>query len=149
VSAEWEGSRQWEERIRQVEGLADLSDTFNEAIDEVVMPHFREQFETEGRGQWPRLSPAYARRKSKLYGDKPILQATGETARAFTVPGAPHQVREVGPSDAYFGADLAKARFHQNARGRKRRKIIDRVGELRNKVRAFIAERLRERLRKL
>lgn len=147
MSAEWEGSQRWEEKVRRIEGLADLSGTFNETIDDVIIPHFSEQFNTEGGGQWAALSPPYARRKRKLYGDKPILQATGETMRAFTVPGAPHQIRQVGPSDAYFGTDLAKAGFHQNARGRRRRKIIDRVGELRKKVRAFIAAKLGERLR--
>lgn len=147
ADAEWEGYREWQERMRRVEALADLSEVFNETIDEVIIPHFREQFETQGGGRWAPLSPSYARRKRKRYGDRPILQATGETVRAFTVPGAPHQIRQVGPSDAYFGTDLAKAAFQQNASGRRRRKIIDRVGELRKKVRAFIASKLAEKLR--
>lgn len=149
MSAEWEGDREWQEKMRRAESLADLSDTFNEAIDVVVIPHFREQFESEGGGQWAPLSPAYARRKRRLYGDRPILQATGAMMRSFTVPGAPHQIRQVGPSDAFFGSDLERAKFHQNARGRRRRKIIDRVGELRKKVRAFMAKRLGEKLKQV
>lgn len=149
MSAEWEGDKAWLDKIRRIEELSDFTDVFEGAIDDVVIPHFKEQFDTEGRGQWTPLSPAYARRKRKLYGDKPTLQATGETYRAFTVRGAAHQIREVGPSEAFFGADLAKARFHQNARGRRRRKIIDRVGELRKKVREFVAKKLGEKLRRV
>jgi hypothetical protein len=149
VSAEWEGSERWEEKMRRAEALADLSDVFNEAIDEVVIPHFGEQFATEGHGEWAQVMPATARRKRRIYGDRPILQATGAMMRSFTVPGAPHQIRRVGPTDAFFGSDMERAKFHQNARGRRRRKIIDRVGELRKKVRAFLAKRLGEKLRQV
>lgn len=148
MSAAWEGDRAWQEKMRRVEALADLSNVFDETIDEVIIPHFREQFDSEGGGRWPALSPGYARRKRKLYGDRPILQATGAMMRSFTVPGAAHQIRRVGPSEAFFGSDLERARFHQNA-SRKRRKIIDRVGELRKKVKAFMAKRLGERLRRV
>lgn len=148
MSAEWEGDKAWAEKIRRVEALADLSGVFDETIDEVVIPHFREQFDTEGGGRWAPLTPAYARRKRRLYGDRPILQATGAMMRSFTAPGAPHQIRRVGPSEAFFGSDLERARFHQNAR-RRQRKIIDRVGELRKKVRAFMRKRLGEKLRRV
>jgi hypothetical protein len=148
MSAEWEGDRQWQEKMRRVEGLADMTDVFSEVIDVVVMPEVKEQLDTEGRGKYPPLTPGYARRKRKLYGDRPILQATGEMYRAFTGPGAAHQIKEVGPTEAFFGTDLERARFHQNARQRsRRRKIIDVTREFRNKVRDFISKKLGERLR--
>jgi hypothetical protein len=150
MSAEWEGARAWEEKMRRVEELADMTDVFSGAIDEVVMPELKEQFDTEGRGKWPALTPASARRKRKLYGDRPILQATGEMYRAFTVPGAAHQIKEVGPTEAFFGTDLERARFHQNARQRsRRRKILDVTREFRNKVRDFIAKKLGEKLKRV
>jgi phage gpG-like protein len=147
VSAEWEGEREWQERVRRIEGLADMTEVFNEAIDEVVIPELKEQFETEGRGTWAPLRPAYAQRKRRLYGDRPILQATGGLARSLTVPGAPHQIREVGPGEAFFGTDLERARFHQRGRGRRRRKILNLTREFRRKVKDFVAKKIHERLR--
>ncbi|HEX7313302.1 MAG TPA: hypothetical protein VF297_05250 [Pyrinomonadaceae bacterium] len=149
MSAEWEGDRAWLDKVQRIEALADFSDVFAATIDEVVIPEFKEQFDTEGRGKWAPLRPDYARRKRRIYSDKPILQATGEMMRAFTVPGAPHQIREIGPTEAVFRVDLERARFHQNARGRRRRKIINVTREFRRKVRDFTARKVGEQLRRV
>lgn len=150
MSADWEGEREVQERMRRIEGFADMSDVFDAALDEVVVPELREQFESEGRGRWPGLAPAYERRKRKLYGERPILQATGGLARSLIVPGAAHQIREVGPRGAVFGTDLERARFHQRAvRGRTRRRILELTREFRKRVRDFVAGKLAEKLRRL
>lgn len=150
MSAEWEGDKAWLEKMRRVEGLADFSDVFSATIDEVVIPEIREQMDTEGRGRYAPLSKSYEKRKRKLYGDRPILQATGTMYRAFTVPGAAHQIKEVGSTEAFFGTDLERARFHQNARVRRRqRKIINVTREFRRKVRTFVAKKLGEKLRRV
>lgn len=93
MAAEWEGDRAWLDKVRRIGELADFSDVFSDAIDEVVMPEIKEQFDTEGRGAWAPVTPETARRKRKLYGDRPTLQATGAMYRAFTVPGAPSTLR--------------------------------------------------------
>lgn len=147
MSADWEGEREWQEKTRRIEALSDMSGIFSEAIDEVVMPEIKEQLDTEGRGRYAPLSPAYAARKRRLYGDRPILQATGIMYRSLTEPGAPHQIKRVGPSEAFFGTDLERARFHQRGRGRRRRKIIDLTREFRKRLRDFIAKKMGERLR--
>jgi phage gpG-like protein len=153
MSADWQGDRQWQEKMRRAAELANMTDVFNDAIDEVVIPELREHFESEGRGQWPRLSDAYESRKKKLYGDRPILQATGATFRSLTGPeGEEHQVRIVEPGGAVFGTDLPYPQFHQKRpkrKGRKRRRIINRTRDFRKRLRDFIAGRLAAKLRRL
>jgi phage gpG-like protein len=92
---------------------SDLSPLFELVIDQELIPEESEQFESEGRGRWKPLSPAYARRKARIYGDKPILQAEGSLVESLTRRGAPGQVRDVRETEAYFGTTLPYARFHQ------------------------------------
>ena len=152
MSAEWEGGQRWLEKAAHLQGLADFSDIFVEIIDEVVIPEVKEQLDSEGRGQYPnpKLSKVYERRKRRLYGDRPILQATGVMYRAFTVPGAPHQIREVGPDAALYGVDLARAKFHQRGKGKlPQRKIINLTREFRRKARERAQKRLNEQAQRI
>jgi len=150
MSAEWEGDKAWMEKVRRIEDLADFSDVFNEVINEVIVPEVREQFRTEGRGRWARLTPEYERRKRRLYGDRPILQATGALFRSLTVPGAAGQIREVEPTEAFYGTSLPHAKFHQHARmRRRRRRILEVTREFRKRIRDSVAKKLGEKLRRV
>lgn len=44
----------------------------------------KEIFDKEGQPKWKALSPNYAKVKQRLYGSKPILQATGAMYKEFT-----------------------------------------------------------------
>lgn len=71
-----------------------------EVIERDFYPIMQETFDTEGRGRWRGPSPAYTRRKRQLYGDKPIMQATGNLMRSLTQRGAPGNLQRRVGSDA-------------------------------------------------
>lgn len=92
----------------------DQRPAFDAVIDRELMPDIAEQFDTEGRGRWPEVTPGYLARKRRLYGDKPTLQATGTERDSLTQGRAAHQIRNVRPDGAEFGTDLKYAAVHQN-----------------------------------
>lgn len=61
---------------------------------------------------WAPLSPAYARKKQEIYGDKPILKATDALFRSLTQQGATGNIHRVNDLDAEFGSNDPKAMFH-------------------------------------
>lgn len=82
----------------------------------------RQQFDSEGAfwgTRWPALNPDYARRKRILWGDRPILQASGQAKRAAMTPIQ----TAVGPRTLTLTIDDAgKAhpailQFHQTGEG--------------------------------
>lgn len=75
----------------------------------------KEQFDSEGgagrQGKWQALSPNYAARKIEQYGDKPILQATGELLESLT-GGAGHIYRP-SKKDLAIGTSVKRGLYHQ------------------------------------
>ena len=83
-------------------------------------------FATEGgegaSGKWPALSPAYAKKKRKLFGRKPILVATGEMKGRFVIPTNPSYFQRYFPQSAgrglfRFGARSGKGAAHRTGLG--------------------------------
>lgn len=77
-------------------GLSDLR-PFWPRLTRLFIGWMRLQFESEGAfwnlgTRWTPLSPAYAERKARIWGPKPILQASGQARRAASMPK-----RIVGP----------------------------------------------------
>lgn len=76
------------------------------------------QFQAEGRGPvsggWAPLSLAYAEAKRLVYGEQPILVATGKLRAALTSASSPFAVREYTDTAMAFGTDgVPYASFHQ------------------------------------
>ncbi len=113
----------------------------NAAIDEALIPDLAVQFDTEGRGRWPALSQSYLERKRKVYGDKPILQASGALQKSLTQAGATQQVRDVRADGAEYGTDLQYASIHQTGgRGIKQREIFDITPQLVDRIQDVLRE---------
>lgn len=83
----------------------------------------REQFDSEGEfwgSRWPALNPDYARRKRIFWGDRPILQASGQAKRAAMTPIQ----AAVGPRTLTLAIDdsgkahPAILQYHQTGEGR-------------------------------
>lgn len=74
---------------------------------------FRAQGSFEGRSGWVALSPAYKLQKAKLYGGKPILQATGKLKTSFTRKGGNH-ISQISNDRLILGSRDPKGVYHQN-----------------------------------
>lgn len=99
-------------------GLSDISgnplgEGFLEAGDS-YMDGIRQRFGSfsQGEGDWPPLSPRYAKQKLKQYGHELILVRTGHMFTSL-FPGQPDNIRFVLPDGSVVGTDDPKAHFHQ------------------------------------
>ncbi len=79
----------------------------------------RRQFESAGalgtHGRWAELSPNYAKRKKRVWGEKPILQASGKLQSALLEGGLGH-FEELEPLRMSFGVSadaVPYALYHQ------------------------------------
>ena len=84
-------------RIKSLEDLAKLDrrdmETMTKAIDSQFRSDERRLFATEGASggkRWPKLSPAYARRKKKKYPGRKILVRKGPLRKSLTTKNAEH-----------------------------------------------------------
>lgn len=89
---------------RFTEGVTNLEPAFEEiGID--VRDILVEQFAHEGNG-WTPLTPAYAARKRRLYGDKPILRASDRMFESLTNKGAAGNITDIHPMEASYGTSV-------------------------------------------
>ena len=118
----------------EVEGQQQVVRSFNRVTDHIsdlravwdyVQPELYkiidENFKSEGArggsGKWKPLSPAYAKRKAKLYPGKPILQATGRMYAALT--GVTGDSLVVKSKDEFaIGTSLEYPSYHQRGTNR-------------------------------
>lgn len=104
----------------------------------------REQFRSEGAagasGPWDRLSPMTERRKRKLYGDRPILQASGEMERMLTQSGSLRALMAVTDDKVVFRLPPPSVFHQRGTRRMPQRKVVDPSDRQK--------EGLRERVRK-
>ena len=107
--------------IRNIERLSEnLTDGFDwESLAPTVAEAADNIFASEGRGQWPQLSEAYARWKARHYPGKGILELTGAYRNAATQIGAPYNVVEVGDDHLTYGVEgLDYPAFHESGTNR-------------------------------
>lgn len=106
---------------RFTEGVTNLEPAFEEVgidVREILV----EQFAHEGNG-WAPLTPAYAARKRRLYGDKPILRATDRMFLSLTNKGAEGNITDIHPMEASYGTSVKSKggfpypRAHQRGAG--------------------------------
>lgn len=128
-SGEVLGERQFDRALTRIErGTSDLKPLF-ELLGEDFRDTERQQFAHEGYG-WAPLSPAYAIRKRRLWGDKPILQASGALRSAMTERMTPGNITDIRETEAFYGVNLGQLypRLHQTGASRAnlpQRKVID------------------------
>ena len=76
-----------------------------------------EQFASEGSrgesGAWKPLTPKYAAIKSRKWGNKPILQASGKGYQSLTQEGAEGSVYEESAQELTLGTTLKHMKPHQ------------------------------------
>lgn len=124
-----------ENRIRfEVDGMAEFDRVFirlGARFDDLtpIWPDLRdefwktekEQFRSEGSagssGKWKPLSKAYAARKLKQYGAKPILERTGRLMKSLTGETG-DTVYQPTKSELAIGTSVPYARHHQRGGGR-------------------------------
>lgn len=70
------------------------------------------------KAPWTPLSPAYAERKRKEFGNKPILRATDVLFKSLTQQGVAGNIHRVEDMTAEFGSNDFKAMFHQSGTSR-------------------------------
>jgi len=107
-------------------GLKDLRPVWNAFIPNLRRRHgttFRRMADPFTGQAWPALDPKYAKRKRKLWGDKPILVASGTLKRAASQKGAFGQVIVMQPRFMEYGVDLGHIypRVHQTTERRRKR----------------------------
>jgi phage gpG-like protein len=80
----------------------------------------REQFDSEGSagrdGKWAALSAQYKAKKIEQYGDKPILQASGDMYGSLT-GSTQYSVYETTKTEIAVGSNLPYAILHQRGGG--------------------------------
>lgn len=130
--------------------LSDWTPGFKAIIDEVLEPAVKEQFETQGHGEWAELSPATLARKSSGM----ILVDTGRLESSFTKSGVDH-VEQITRSSIKWGSAVPYALFHQTGTGSgfqqrlksggsglPMRKILELTAKNKRKMRSIMVARL-------
>jgi hypothetical protein len=98
------------------DALGDLRPVWPQ-VHEIFIAFIKEIFKSEGsyagQGQWVPLNPTYARRKQRMWGMKPILQASGAFKTAFIVPSDRDHVYKTGPDFMEAGVRTRYGKAHQ------------------------------------
>lgn len=84
------------------------------------------QFTLKGSGLYPPLNPDYAERKRRIYGNQPIMVASGELKKSLTRTGGDN-ISLVKKDSLTFGTANDYAVYHQSDRPRKKlpqRKVL-------------------------
>lgn len=111
-----EGSEQATYMLRGIEqGINDLRPIWKD-VDTIFRAFMRQIFQSEGAyggSKWRALNPAYAARKARQWGARPILQASGALMSSFVSASDADHVYRVGPTFGEFGSRKRYAKAHQ------------------------------------
>ena len=92
--------------LNEVENrLTDRTRLFSDFIAPLVAGEIAEVFETEGRGEWPPLSPEYEAEKAITHPGKTILRRDDNYIQAATSTSHPGNIAHFGPSEMIWGID--------------------------------------------
>lgn len=95
------------------DNVADPRETYGEVAKWFESAE-KKQFRSQGREyppKWAALSPAYAARKMRMVGRKPILEYSGDLKRSLT--SRPFGIEIITKRAATFGTDIPYAIHHQ------------------------------------
>jgi len=85
--------------------LTDRTRLFSDFIAPLIAGEIAEVFETEGRGEWPALHPAYAAEKAITHPGKTILRRDDTYIQAATSTAHPGNISHFGASEMIWGVD--------------------------------------------
>lgn len=85
--------------------LRDYTRFWSDFVAPFIYSEIATIFETEGRGRWPALDPAYAARKAITHPGRGILRREDTFYEAATSPTAAGSLSEVGPLEFVLGVD--------------------------------------------
>lgn len=78
-------------------------------------------FQLGTRGQYPEISPKYAKRKQTKYGFVyPLLKASGGLSKSVLQPNAEGSIAEIRMKELMFGTSIPYAKYHQSDEPRKK-----------------------------
>ncbi len=106
-----------EKRLRAVlqvsiDAIDDMDPAWQRIRDDFAEEE-KDWLDSEGRGSFRRLSPAYAARKAAKYGNKPILQRSGRLRASLTDPNDRDFVYRAERLRVVLGTKVRYARYHQ------------------------------------
>ena len=106
ITIEFDGFQKLQAYVTELESkLTDRTRLFSDFIAPLVAGETTEVFETEGRGQWPPLHPAYAAEKEITHPGKTILRRDDNYIQAATSTSHPGNIAHFGPSEMIWGID--------------------------------------------
>lgn len=150
ISFEVDGVQQTIRAFQQVErGVVDLRELGTwDWVQSEYYKVVKEVMDSEGSsgqsGRWKALTPKYAEVKRAKYGDKPILQASGEMYTSLTTSGG-GAVVEKSAQEMTLGSRNPKAGWHNRGAGRlPKRQIIDFTDEQKKRIVAPIEKKMRQ-----
>ena len=85
--------------------LTDYTRLWSDFIAPLVAGEIAEVFETEGRGEWPPLHPAYAAEKEITHPGKTILRRDDNYIQAATSTRHPGNIARFTHTDMVWGVD--------------------------------------------
>lgn len=143
----------------QVQGFEQVRSAFNrlgravadpqpilEAVAErAFYPIVQEIFDSEGRGRWPELTPAYKEAKRVRFGDKPIMQATTALVTSLTKKNATMNIHAAQGRDSL----LLGSSVHYARSASKKRPVFDFNQQDFNRMGEAAKEELKEESRGL
>lgn len=97
-------------------GIRDWSPALLSIAEDVLEPHVRQLFDTEGRSEtmgWAELAPSTVKRRGSAH---PILQVAGDMKLSFQEGSSLHH-QEVTPTKLVWGSDVPYAMFHEFGTG--------------------------------
>lgn len=92
--------------------LVERLSSFRRLWDRFAKEFYAQEKSLFDRAPWKPLSPAYAERKRRKFGDKPILQATSTLFRSLTQQGAEGNVHRVDDNSLEIGSAVPYGIFH-------------------------------------
>lgn len=112
VFVEVRGFEQIKNAFGQFGRLAEEPQPILEAVAErAFYPIVQEIFDSQGRGDWPELTPTYAEAKRQKFGDKPIMQATTALVTSLTKKNATMNIHTAqGRDSLLLGSQVHYAR---------------------------------------
>ena len=103
--------------LNQVEAkLTDYTRLWSDFVAPLVTGEIAEVFETEGRGEWPPLNPAYEAEKAITHPGKTILRREDNYIQAATSTSHPGNIARFSPTEMVWGIDggFFEARYGEN-----------------------------------
>lgn len=70
--------------------------------------------------RWQPLSAVYAIQKARIWGNRPLLVASGSMLASMTVKGAPGNITAISKNSAIFGSSIGYGVYHDSDQPRSR-----------------------------